>query len=215
MKIKALKNLELKYILPLISAAAVLRKEKHLKKLLLFSKDAKIESNKIYEVLLQTYLFAGFPSALQSLKIFSEYFTPPKSKERYDQTQFLKRGRGNCKRVYGNKYKKLISNIRKISPELSEWLIIEGYGKTLSRSKLPMKERELCIVSILTVLGYANQLYSHIEGALRFSNSPEDISETLKNLSLLGKDVSGNLGLKILQEISFRIPASTTKFNKI
>lgn len=215
MKIKALKNLEPKYILPLISAAAVLSKEKHLRKLFLLSKDAEIESDKIYEALLQTYLFAGFPSALQSLKIFSEYFTPPKSKEEFDQTKFLKRGRINCKKVYGNKYKKLLSNIRKISPELSEWLIIEGYGKTLGRSQLPMKEREICIVSILTVLGFESQLHSHIKGAMRFSNSPEAISESLKNLSFLGKEVSGNLGLKVLRKISVRFPASASKFNKI
>ncbi len=201
MKIKALINLKPKFILSLISAAAVLRKEKQLRKLIRFSRDAEINSDIIYEALLQTYLFAGFPSALQSLKIFSEFFPTPKSKEKYNQTKFLVRGKIICKKVYANKYNKLISNIREISPELSEWLIIEGYGKTLSRKKLDMKERELSIVSILTVLGFENQLHSHIKGALRFSNTPEEIAEAIKNLKLIDENEKVNFGLNTLRKV--------------
>ena len=67
------KNIPVNLILPLIAASSVLRKEKLFKKLLLLAKEKRIPAKKIYEVLLQSYLFAGFPSALISL-LFKEIF---------------------------------------------------------------------------------------------------------------------------------------------
>ena len=64
----------------------------------------------------------------------------------------LNRGIKNCKKIYGDKFDKLISNIKNFSPEMAEWLIVEGYGKVLGRKGLTLKEREVCIVSILSAL---------------------------------------------------------------
>lgn len=66
-------------ILPMVSSAAVLRKEKKLIYLLHLAIKLKIPTIKIYEALLQTYLFAGFPSALISLQIASKYLSFKKS----------------------------------------------------------------------------------------------------------------------------------------
>lgn len=198
---KSLNKLGINFILPLISAAAVLKKESHLKKLLQSALDNKYDSSKIYEALLQTYLFAGFPSALRSIKIFREYFTTENSKEKFDTQIFRSRGVINCKKVYGKKFEKLIMNINSFSPELSEWLIIEGYGKTLGRKKLSLKEREICIVSILTVLQYEEQLYSHLLGALKTGNSQEEIKESLQNLRLIGEKGRSEYGIRILKKI--------------
>lgn len=198
---KSLNNLGINFILPLISASAVLKKESHLKKLFQSALDNKYDSSKIYEALLQTYLFAGFPSALRSIKIFREYFTIENSIEKFDSQKFRFRGELNCKKVYGKKFEKLISNINSFSPELSEWLIIEGYGKTLGRKKLSMKEREICIVTILTVLQYEEQLYSHMIGALKTGNSLDEIKESLQNLRLIGEKRKTEYGLRVLKKI--------------
>ena len=61
-------------LLPLISASAVLRKEKICRNLIKTAQKKNISYRKIYEALLQTYLFAGFPSALNSLKILREFY---------------------------------------------------------------------------------------------------------------------------------------------
>jgi len=53
-----------------------------------------------------------------------------------------------------------------ISPELTLWMIQEGYGKVLSRPGLTAKERELVTVAALVPEGVPNQLASHIRGAL-------------------------------------------------
>lgn len=207
MNTKLLNKLEPQDILPLISASAVLRKENHLRRILKYSKDNDLDFRKIYEVLLQTYLFAGFPSALQSLKIFREFFTPDFPIEKYNVNKFRTLGNTNCKKVYGNKFDKLIINVKSFSPHLSEWLIIEGYGKTLSRKKLGMKEREICIVSILTVLKYEEQLYSHIVGALRFGNSIASINKSIENLEFIGEKRKVDWGVKILQKAAKKSPS--------
>ncbi len=193
--------LEKKYILSLVAAAAVLRKEKHFRSILLTAKNRRISSKKIYEVLLQNYLFAGYPSALESLKIFKEYF--PKiihnNSEDFNLYHFRKNGVQNCRMIYGDKFEKLISNVNSFSPEMSNWLVLEGYGKVLSRKNLSLLEREYCIVSVLTALQFEEQLYSHINGAFRLGAKENSVREIINNLKLLGDRKSAEKGLKVLE----------------
>ena len=105
------KVMELKYItqleqlnetelLALLSAASVLRKEKYFAEILKIMIDKKISHKKIYEALLQTYLFAGFPSALISLKKFNEIVSRGKKYNGYDLHKYSK-----------SRYKKLQKNL--------------------------------------------------------------------------------------------------------
>ena len=195
------KLFEKKYILPLVSAAAVLRKEKHFRNLLLEAKNRRISSKKIYEALLQNYLFAGYPSALESLKIFKEYF--PKinrnNAEDFNLYHFRKNGEQNCRKIYGDKFEKLISNINSFSPEMSNWLVLEGYGKVLSRKNLSLLEREYCIISVLTALQFEEQLYSHINGAFRLGAKENNVREIINILKLLGERKPAEKGMKVLE----------------
>jgi len=199
---KKLKRLEKKYLLPLIAAASVLRKEDQFRLLIIEAKKRIIPHTKIYEALLQNYLFAGYPSALVSLKILKEYFPRSKYLGLTDMNlyHFRKTGEKNCKAVYGNKYEKLISNIKNFSPELSSWLVLEGYGKVLGRKGLSIKERECCVVSVLTVMKFEEQLYSHINGAIRVGVSINDIKTIIDNLSVFGKKSYLNFGRKALNK---------------
>jgi 4-carboxymuconolactone decarboxylase len=187
-------------LLPLIATASTLRKMYILREFIIQAKFRKIPFIKIYETLLQNYLFAGYPSALLSLKILKELYPNKKLTQAADMNlyHFRKRGEANCKKVYGNKYEKLIKNIKWFSPDLAEWLVLEGYGKVLSRKDLSMKERELCIVAVLTVLKFEDQLYSHINGAFRTKASIEEIQNVIESLSLIGNRNLSAFGLKVL-----------------
>ena len=195
------KVIEKKYILPLLCAAAVLRKQKHFRKLLFLARSKKISSKKVYEALLQNYLFAGYPSALESLKIFKEYF--PKlnynSVDDFNLYHFRKNGQENCRKIYGDKFEKLISNVKSFSLEMSDWLVLEGYGKVLSRKNLSLLEREYCIVSVLAALQFEDQLYSHINGAFRLGATENYIRTIISNLKVLGERESVKIGLKVLE----------------
>ncbi|HRN25293.1 MAG: carboxymuconolactone decarboxylase family protein [Ignavibacteriaceae bacterium] len=193
-----LKNLSEIELLALLTASSVLRKEKRFDLILKDMLAQKYSIKKIYEALLQTYLFAGFPSALISLKKLSDIKSNNKNYEGYDFIKYKSRGEKNCRKIYGNKFDKLISNVKSFSPELSEWLIVEGYGKVLGRNGLSLKEREICIVSILAALKFRDQLYSHINGAIRLKTNVEVIKKVINNLEIISAKSSAKFGLGVL-----------------
>lgn len=203
MKIYNLTEIEL---LALLSATSVLRKEKQFDLILekLLTNNCSVK--KIYESLLQTYLFAGFPSALISLKRLDEVVGRDKVYKGYDLKKYSNRGKENCRVIYGNKYEKLISNVTSFSPEMAEWLIIEGYGKVLGRKGLTLKEREVCIVSILSALKFKDQLYSHINGAVRVKAGHELIIKTIRNLEIISAKSSANFGLNVFKVFQLKRP---------
>ena len=196
------KKLEKKYLLPLICAVAVLRLDDKLEELILLAKRKRIPSTKLYEALLQNYLFAGYPSAIISLKILNKHvrFTTKTSADDMNLYHFRTRGEKNCKTIYGKKFDKLIANVKSFSPELSEWLVLEGYRKVLGREGLSLKERELCIVSVLTALKFEDQLYSHINGAFRVGAAGKDIEQVFENLSLFRKKSLVTIGMKVFNK---------------
>lgn len=197
MKHKLLK----KYLLPQIAATAAINNIKVLIPLINEAKIEKVPFIKIYECLLQNYLFIGFPSALTSLKTLKKLYPDKKLPPSEDMNlyHFIKQGELNCRKVYGDKFEKLIYNIKNFSPELSNWLILEGYGKVLSRPGLSFKERELCIIAVLSALKFEDQLYSHINGAVRAKSSIEDIEEVIKNLDLITTKKYSTFGMKVLK----------------
>lgn len=127
-------------LLTYAAVSAVLRKENALRSFLRTAVQQKINAKKLYETLLQTYLFAGFPSALISISILSEYFILNKNNHIIkDYSKLKESGEKTCKKIYGDKYDKLINNVSGFSAELSEWLVVEGYGKVLSRRGLRLR----------------------------------------------------------------------------
>jgi len=146
-------------------------------------KNKDYSPEKLYECILQCYLFCGFPAAIESLKIFRHHYPDFEGrKSKYDPKKFKTDGKDNCKLIYKKNYKKLIENMNYFSPDLKEWMIIEGYGKVLSRKGLSLLEREFINVSILCTRLYVNQLHSHLKGCIHLGASNEDLSELLNSL---------------------------------
>ncbi|MCX6140041.1 MAG: RdgB/HAM1 family non-canonical purine NTP pyrophosphatase [Candidatus Kapabacteria bacterium] len=163
----------------------------------------------LHEALLQSYLFAGFPVALEALAIADEECRVIVGEHQwakadvFDIQLFRERGEELCKRVYGSVYDRMMSRLGAITPELSSWMIIEGYGKTLSRPQLDIINRELCIVGILASLGHNNQLRSHVRGAFLVGATTEQLRSCADVvIELCGKE-QGNeiLRLVLLQEV--------------
>ncbi|CAN5631496.1 hypothetical protein BH10BAC5_BH10BAC5_00650 [soil metagenome] len=140
----------------------------------------KVSTAKIYESILQTYLFCGFPAAIEALMVFDNFY-PDHSKPayKYNSVKYLKDGSKNCKIIYGDSFKKLIRNFKKISPEMEQWMLIEGYGKVFNRKSLNLKQRELLNVCMLSVNFYPRQLYSHINGCKNTGITKNQLLEVL------------------------------------
>jgi alkylhydroperoxidase/carboxymuconolactone decarboxylase family protein YurZ len=147
-------------------------------------KSKNFSSLKLYETILQSYLFCGFPAAIESLRIFRNYYPDFKfPKSRCDLNKFKAEGKHNCKLIYKKNYKKLIENMKYFSPDLKDWMIIEGYGKVLGRKGLSLLEREYINVSILMTRLYLNQLHSHLKGCIHLGANKELLSELLSAIS--------------------------------
>ena len=187
-------------LLPLIAASAVMRDYKTLNSILSTAKLKRLKFVKIYEALLQNYLFTGYPSALVSLKLLKEFYPSKILMKAADMNlyHFRKSGEINCRKVYGDKFEKLLRNIKKFSPDLAEWLVLEGYGKVFERKGLSFNEREQCAVAVLTVLKFEEQLYSHIIGAFKAGSSFKVIKNLITKLDLLKGKNQSNFGLRIL-----------------
>src|SRR5436309_6671799 len=87
----------------------------------------------IEELVLQCYLFCGFPRALNAMREWRRLTPVPLPvEEAGDEAEWRRRGEITCRAVYGVMYDRLRVNIRALHPELDEWMIVEGYGKVLS-----------------------------------------------------------------------------------
>src|SRR5947209_10760150 len=99
----------------------------------------------LYEVFLQSYLFAGFPAALESLRALSkicgtvEKELQSEKKIISEYKQHSEYGNALYKKVYAGNAERVKEEMLKLSPDLAAWAMIEGYGKTLSRPALDMK----------------------------------------------------------------------------
>ncbi|MBL0939790.1 MAG: carboxymuconolactone decarboxylase family protein [Gemmatimonadaceae bacterium] len=147
----------------------------------------------VEEAILQTYLFAGFPRALNGAREWRRISgrTAPTMDEYAidDPAERAARGQETCATVYGRFYERLRVNIAELHPALDLWMIEEGYGKVLSRALLDLARRELCIVAACAMARQDRQLHSHLHGALHAGASPEVVTAALDVVSpLLGDD---------------------------
>ena len=134
------------------------------------------------EALLQTYLFAGFPRAISALTLLTrEAPEAPFLVERpRPAAEWRRRGTRLCRAVYGPAFPALMKNMKRAHPDLADWILVEGYGKTLGRPFLALRERELIVVPTLAALGAWRQLPSHVRGALRAVASGREVAAVLR-----------------------------------
>ena len=137
----------------------------------------------VEEVILQTYLFAGFPRALNAARdwrrISGRSAPSPADDGERDVTDFSQRGEDTCATVYGAFYDRLRVNVRGLHPALDRWMITEGYGKVLGRPFLDLARRELCVVAACAIARQDRQLHSHLHGALNAGAAADVVTAAL------------------------------------
>ncbi len=195
-------------ILALYSAAIALGDESSLSTLIALGNSYQITRNMYYEIVLQSYLFLGFPRMLQAaahLDTVIPQKDPSTSLQRVSAAEtadWFERGVRLCRNVYLDNYERLKARVESFAPEIFQWMIFEGYGKVLSRPGLEITTRELAIVSCLTVENMEPQLLSHIKGALHVGVSDgmvvqviEDIGASAGDGYITARNILRKLGL--------------------
>lgn len=132
------------------------------------------------EAALMLMLYAGYPAALEGLRVLNEAW-PGRARATREgaRASWTRRGEALCRRVYGPAFEKLVPAVRALHPDLATWMVEHGYGRVLSRPGLSAKDRELVTVAALAALGWERQLVSHLLGALRVGARPREVEAAL------------------------------------
>ncbi len=145
-------------------------------------------SRQLYEIMLQSYLFLGFPRMLTAAEILAadnhglEVGGAETAEIRTGPDEWRKRGRELCRRVYQGNYDALKARVEAMAPEVFSWMELEGYGKVLSRPGLDIIDREMAIVACLLMENRPAQLHSHLRGALNVGAPRELVQDVLSDV---------------------------------
>lgn len=136
------------------------------------------------ELLLQSVLMVGWPRALAAAahwRAVSGIPAPAEDPEGdpHHAAEWEARGEATCRLIYGINYERLRANVRSLHPALDRWMVIEGYGRTLSRGGLDPRRRELCTVAQCAAQGAMPQLHSHLRGARNTGAGPAELQAAL------------------------------------
>jgi 4-carboxymuconolactone decarboxylase len=145
---------------------------------------SSVPTSWVEELLLQSVLMVGYPRALTAFGLWRKLGGVPAPKTdagtEYEQWEaWQAQGEATCSIVYGDNYSKLRDNVRSLHPAMDAWMVVEGYGRTLSRPGLDLMRRELCTVAQTAVLETSRQLHSHLRGSLHAGASFEQIEAVL------------------------------------
>ena len=144
-----------------------------------------VRSAWVEELVLQSYLFAGFPRALNAAREWRRVAgAPAPATDEAEELwragdEWAARGEATCRAVYGAAYERLRRNIKTLHPALDAWMITEGYGKVLSRPGLDLARRELCVIAACVAGGHERQLHAHLHGARNVGAPPEWVTDAL------------------------------------
>lgn len=196
-------------LLPLLSAAIAGRDDDNLKSIIHFSLSNGVSKKSIYETILQSHLFLGFPAMIEAARLFAG-ITNPRFKrsqlpERYNSKTVMKwnrDGMDKIRKLYGSSFDRLVPYINSFSPQILTWMVNDGYGQVLSRPGIPFEIRELCVIAILTVTMYKNQLQAHLRGALNIGVENGQIIVAIDNCLLFCAKKNIAASRKILKEVA-------------
>ena len=149
---------------------------------------ATVDPKVVDEAILMANVAVGFPRTLIAMRAWRKVSPQPSADSQQPSPgadyrrheEWTRQGQETCKVVYGSNYERLRETVRQLHPDLDGWMITEGYGRTLSRPGLTLRQRELLMVAMCAVLDVPHQLHSHLKGALHAGATAAEVGEVLE-----------------------------------
>jgi len=134
-----------------------------------------------FEIILQTFLFGGLPRVINALSAIRQMdkMKAPEKEHDGEPANYTKRGEDLNKAIYGKQYDKLRQRVAMLHPDLDHWMIEIAYGRVLARPGPTLRDRELCLVSVLAGMNCAPQLISHIRGSIHSGANFDQVRRVL------------------------------------
>src|SRR2546421_8669847 len=109
---------------------------------------AKVPPIWMDELIIQSYLFSGFPRALNAAREWRRIVpvASPSADDPADPSrseEWLARGEATCRAVDDGMYEQLRANVYQLHPPLDAVMGMDGYGKVLGRPGLDLARRGL------------------------------------------------------------------------
>lgn len=112
------------------------------------------------------------------------------------------RGEETLLKTTGAQGREVIDSLKRISPELGDWIVDFAYGDVFSNPGLSLCTRELATISALTALGNAQpQLKVHIEGALNVGCKPDEIIQVITQMAVYAGFPSALNGIAAAKDV--------------
>jgi 4-carboxymuconolactone decarboxylase len=168
-----------------IATATAAGNEASLRERMIAARAAGVPGLWVEELLLQSFLNVGYPLALVAFGIWREVAGPPgggntgESIAHPEWERWTERGTEACAVVYGRTFHKLLLNLRALHPAIEPLVVVDAYGKILSRPGLDTKRRELCTLAAIAMLRADRQLHAHLRGALNTGSTREEVDAVL------------------------------------
>lgn len=119
-----------------------------------------------------------------------------KTKDRY-QT-----GWETLEKINSGTGKRILNQLKDISPEMAKFVIEFPYGDIYSRPVLNLKTRELITIASLTTLGFPkDQLRAHVFNALNAGATKEEIIEVIMQMAVYAGFPAALNGLFVAKEV--------------
>jgi len=166
-----------------IATATATGDEARLRERMIAARAADVPAAWVEELLLQSFLNVGYPLTLVAFAVWREVSGPAKETgepiAHPEWGRWTERGVKACAEVYGRTFHKLLVNLRALHPAIEPLVVVDAYGKILSRPGLDTKRRELCTLAAIAMLRADRQLHAHLRGALNTGSTREEVDAVL------------------------------------
>jgi len=200
-------------LVSILSAAVAVSDNGFTGKVMAALKELGIDNRVIYETVLQSYLFLGFPRMIEAALVYNKIFGDIKNETEIEKISENEAGKWHqdginlCRTVYGKNYERLKGKFMTVSPEVFRWMVLEGYGKVLSRPGMSQIERELAEVAALIVDKRERQLVSHVMGSLNVGAPIGLVKQVNRDIKPIAGDETSLMAEKVISEIERKYEA--------
>ncbi len=146
----------------------------------------------LVEMGLQVVAYAGFPRAIEALGIVRDVLerAPEAAAEGIEPTAdgepdgaeaLARAGHEVFEDIYREATPEVLAGLDALCAGFSRWVLMDAYGRILSRPGLSLADRERMAVSALALMALPAPLGSHIRGALRNGSTCADVEDILRS----------------------------------
>jgi 4-carboxymuconolactone decarboxylase len=144
-----------------------------------------LEAREIQEIIIQSAIYGGFPTMVNSLGIAREVFdqrgvvVPDTAIPEHSLEELERAGRAIRQSLQGAQGNQGYTRPNALGADLFQMALQYGYGEVWQRPGLDRKGRMVCALGAFTALGCEPQLRGFLPAALRVGYSKEEVVEIL------------------------------------